>query len=121
MAVLTFDPARGNFIEAEGQASWFMATFEDGRTYVVPDRCPHRGGPLRLGTTDTAGQAVSCPWHDNAVSVRWLRKQALPLIRRQGGSWTVIVPENVGPTRMTQRTVLLVDTAKNPDRETRTS
>jgi nitrite reductase (NADH) small subunit len=93
MAVVTFDPSRVNFIESEGQAGWFMAPLSNGCVYVLPSRCPHRGGPLHLGTIDPTGKSLICPWHDNTVSVRWLCTHALPLVKRQGGPWTVIAPD----------------------------
>ena len=79
----------------------------DGSVYLLPAGCPHRGGPLRLGTIDTEGQAVLCPWHDNPVKIRWLRNRALPLIQRQSGPWTAIVPESAGASRPVRRAVIL--------------
>jgi hypothetical protein len=107
MAVLTFDPSRVNFIEVEGGGGWFLTVLGDGAAHLLPTRCPHRGGPLHLGTIDPKGEAVLCPWHDNPVRVRWLQKNALPLIRRRGGLWTAVVPDSAGDPRAVRRAVLV--------------
>jgi len=36
--------------------------------YLVPNRCPHRGGPLKFGRLNAAGDLV-CPMHGNAFSI----------------------------------------------------
>lgn len=35
----------------------------NGRTYLVPQACPHRGGFLRLGTLDAQRGTLTCPLH----------------------------------------------------------
>ena len=47
--------------------------------YLVLNKCPHRGGPLKLGFLDADDRLV-CPLHKNAFSVDWLI--ALPTTRR---------------------------------------
>ena len=42
-----------------------------GELYLVPNRCPHRGGPLKFGRLDAAGELV-CPMHGNAFSIESL-------------------------------------------------
>jgi nitrite reductase/ring-hydroxylating ferredoxin subunit len=39
-----------------------------GELYLVPNRCPHRGGPLKFGRLNAAGELV-CPMHGNAFSI----------------------------------------------------
>jgi nitrite reductase (NADH) small subunit len=60
----------------------------DGELYLVPNRCPHRGGPLKFGTLNAAGELV-CPMHRNAFSIEslianpaTLRLTAAPQIER---------------------------------------
>jgi nitrite reductase (NADH) small subunit len=36
--------------------------------YLVPNRCPHRGGPLKFGYLDDAERIV-CPMHGAAIPV----------------------------------------------------
>jgi nitrite reductase/ring-hydroxylating ferredoxin subunit len=43
----------------------------DGELYLVPNVCPHRGGPLKFGTLNAAGELV-CPMHHNAFSIQSL-------------------------------------------------
>lgn len=40
----------------------------DGQLYLVENKCPHRGGPLKLGFVDECDRIV-CPWHRNAISI----------------------------------------------------
>ena len=39
--------------------------------YLVPNVCPHRGGPLKFGRLNAAGELV-CPMHYNAFSIESL-------------------------------------------------
>ena len=39
-----------------------------GRLYLVPNRCPHRGGPLKFGFVNARDQLV-CPLHGNAIEI----------------------------------------------------
>ena len=41
---------------------------KDGELYLVPNACPHRGGPLKFGRLNAAGELV-CPMHGNAFSI----------------------------------------------------
>jgi nitrite reductase (NADH) small subunit len=43
----------------------------DGELYLVPNVCPHRGGPLKFGRLNAAGELV-CPMHGNAFSIESL-------------------------------------------------
>ncbi|WP_309606092.1 Rieske (2Fe-2S) protein [Phenylobacterium sp.] len=40
----------------------------DGELYLAPNRCPHRGGPLKFGRLDAAGDLI-CPMHGGAFSI----------------------------------------------------
>jgi len=42
-----------------------------GELYLVPNVCPHRGGPLKFGRLNAAGELV-CPMHGNAFSIQSL-------------------------------------------------
>jgi nitrite reductase (NADH) small subunit len=39
--------------------------------WLMPNHCPHRGGPLKFGRLNAAGELV-CPMHGNAFSVESL-------------------------------------------------
>ena len=46
---------------------YFLLSSE-GELYLVPNRCPHRGGPLKFGRLNGAGELV-CPMHGAAFSI----------------------------------------------------
>lgn len=82
--------------------------FVDGRPLVVARdasgsflmgaRCPHRGGPLQLGTLDEATGCVVCPWHGTAHRVRSRRLARTPIVRRGDMVTAVLAPqEDVEP------------------------
>lgn len=51
-------------------------------SFVLPARCPHRGGPLHLAEFIAGSTQLRCPWHGRATSVtRWLR-EGIPAVRR---------------------------------------
>jgi nitrite reductase/ring-hydroxylating ferredoxin subunit len=45
-----------------------------GELYLVRNACPHRGGPLKFGYVNEAGEIV-CPMHHNAFSIEGLIAQ----------------------------------------------
>ena len=51
----------------QGGVEYFLLS-ADGELYLVPNRCPHRGGPLKFGRLNAAGELV-CPMHGNAFSI----------------------------------------------------
>jgi nitrite reductase (NADH) small subunit len=46
-----------------------------GRLYLVPNRCPHRGGPLKFGYLNERDELV-CPLHGGAFAIDALLKGA---------------------------------------------
>jgi nitrite reductase/ring-hydroxylating ferredoxin subunit len=40
-----------------------------GRSYRVPDSCPHRGGRLRHGTINAQRRTITCPLHGSTFSL----------------------------------------------------
>lgn len=59
--------------------------------FVLPARCPHRGGPLHLATFEPQGNRLVCPWHGRATSVTKAIKAGIPAVRR-GGRVTAVLP-----------------------------
>ncbi|MFG2910290.1 MULTISPECIES: Rieske 2Fe-2S domain-containing protein [unclassified Kitasatospora] len=57
---------------------------------VLPASCPHRGGPLNLGTPDPTGRRLVCPWHERGSSLSRLRRQ-VPAVR-SGDTVTAVLP-----------------------------
>ena len=46
----------------------------DGTLYLVANRCPHRGGPLKFGFINDHGEIV-CPLHEGAFPIATLIAQ----------------------------------------------
>jgi nitrite reductase (NADH) small subunit len=47
----------------------------EGLLYLIPNRCPHRGGPLKYGFLNAQGELV-CPMHGNTFAIRSLIRRA---------------------------------------------
>jgi nitrite reductase (NADH) small subunit len=60
-------PGEGrNFIVAGSEIAVFHT--RDGGVFAIGARCPHRGGPLADGLTDS--ETVMCPLHERIFSLR---------------------------------------------------
>lgn len=57
---------------------------------IVGGRCPHRGGPLALGSYECRDRQWRCPWHGHKQAVTEMLANALPAIRR-GDHWLVAI------------------------------
>jgi nitrite reductase (NADH) small subunit len=68
---------RGNCAELDG-VPYVYASTEVG-DFVLPARCPHRGGPLHLAKLEAESYRLICPWHGAA---RRLARHGLPAVRR---------------------------------------
>jgi nitrite reductase/ring-hydroxylating ferredoxin subunit len=78
--ILRFQRDLGNLVEF-GDRSYFLHRDRDGAYVLIRARCPHRGGPLFLGTVqDGAAESIRCPWHDSVVSVKAMQKKAPPMV-----------------------------------------
>lgn len=79
MLMLEFDSERYNYICLDGEP-YFVFKLPGGRMAVLPDRCPHRGGPLHLGTSDCKKYTLTCPWHETVFLQRALMRKAIPAV-----------------------------------------
>ncbi len=79
--MIELDLRAANVFEVGGR-SYFVVETRPGRVVVLPDACPHRGGPLRLGTYDPARCVLECPWHGTRFPLAWLLARAVPCVRR---------------------------------------
>jgi nitrite reductase (NADH) small subunit len=52
---------------------YFLLGHQDA-LYLVANRCPHRGGPLKFGFINAAGEVV-CPMHQGAFPIERLIAQ----------------------------------------------
>lgn len=60
-----------------GGKEYFLLGHQDC-LYLVLNRCPHRGGPLKYGFINDCEEIV-CPIHHNTVSISWLLRQPTTL------------------------------------------
>jgi Rieske [2Fe-2S] domain len=75
-----------------------------GKTMLVPDHCPHRGGPLRLGWWDHRTGRLVCPWHENKIPQAHFQRSGIPLLISGATARAVVdVPAQtrVVPTKVT--------------------
>ena len=81
MPVVTFAvEGRENCVTA-GAESYMYARTAHG-SFVLPVRCPHRGGPLNLAAFEPGRTRLLCPWHGRATSVTKAIKAGIPAVRR---------------------------------------
>jgi Rieske [2Fe-2S] domain len=105
MRVATLDAREHNTLFL-GDDRYFV--FEDeGRLFLVEDRCPHRGGPLSLGRRSADDQRVVCPWHGSRITCAFLRRRSVPIVRR-GNEITAYLPDGNGggPVFLAKRRIL---------------
>lgn len=53
----------------------------DKKRFAVPDKCPHRGGPLSLGTFCQNTNSIKCPWHESQIKISTLIKNSISAVR----------------------------------------
>lgn len=56
-----------------GGEEYFLLGYQEA-LYLVPNRCPHRGGPLKFGFVDGEDRIV-CPLHHTAFPIAMLVAQ----------------------------------------------
>lgn len=83
----TFDRSEGQLLTL-GRHRFFIFSDPEGSEHIIPDRCPHRGGPLSMGSWDAETCKLTCPWHNRSWPASTLIKKELPTIR-VSGKWTV--------------------------------
>lgn len=72
---------KNKYVLINKQRYFFL--LENSKRYVIPDKCPHRGGPLSLGNICRESQTLQCPWHDNIFTIINLIKKNVTAIRIQ--------------------------------------
>jgi nitrite reductase/ring-hydroxylating ferredoxin subunit len=93
--VLRFQRDTANLIEL-GDRSFFLHRDRAGAYVLIRAHCPHRGGPLFLGTVlDGPAESIRCPWHDSVVSVKAMQRKAPPMVVN-GSECRVIVGDDAG-------------------------
>lgn len=62
-----------------GTAEYFVRRVR-GAVRVLRSRCPHRGGPLRLGRWE--GDEIVCPWHQTRTRAHRCIERRMPSVWR---------------------------------------
>lgn len=57
---------------------YFLLSYRD-TLYLVRNRCPHRGGPLKFGFINDNDEII-CPMHHNAFPIAGLIKHASTIV-----------------------------------------
>ncbi|OGT37400.1 MAG: hypothetical protein A3F11_07225 [Gammaproteobacteria bacterium RIFCSPHIGHO2_12_FULL_37_14] len=91
MKILHFDSKEYNFITID-KNKYFIFKGINGKNVIIPDHCPHRGGPLHLGKWDEKKEAIICPWHRIACKKQYLIHNGLPAVR-VGTDWHVLIDQ----------------------------
>lgn len=98
------DPRKANLLEVGGQRFFLFRTGRE--VLLIADACPHRGGPLHLGRWDSHADAIHCPWHSRRITLKHLRKDAIPLIFRRDEAVAVFPDDPAAIVRMRGRVIL---------------
>jgi nitrite reductase (NADH) small subunit len=102
MPVMTVKLHEVNFLA--GAARSYALVAVAGELLFIDAQCPHRGGPLHLGSVDRDARGrhgMRCPWHGTFVPIARLRKTSLPMVvRPHTGEAAVIVPPGSDLTAM---------------------
>jgi nitrite reductase (NADH) small subunit len=64
-------------------------------SFVLPARCPHRGGPLHLADLEHDKPRLVCPWHGRRSSIGRCINRGIPTSRR-GELITAVFPHPSG-------------------------
>lgn len=80
MRVLQFSSREANCVQVGGDP-YFLYAPEGHPPLLCGDRCPHRGGPLHLGTADPHRGRLVCPWHETVFTRRALERRSAPMVR----------------------------------------
>ncbi|MFK7866633.1 MAG: Rieske 2Fe-2S domain-containing protein [Alphaproteobacteria bacterium] len=77
-----------------GKSRYFLYP-DPQRPMVLNAKCPHRGGPLHLGTFDCANHSITCPWHRIKYKQKQLERSSMPAVR-VGSTIRAFVPDEDG-------------------------
>ncbi len=79
MLVVDLDRDDHNYVMV-GDEPFFLFETASDKAVICPDRCPHRGGPLHLGTRDCGTHALTCPWHHMVFMEGALVRRGVPSV-----------------------------------------
>ncbi|MDR3514732.1 MAG: Rieske 2Fe-2S domain-containing protein [Azospirillaceae bacterium] len=81
MKVIHFDSRDQNFVTVGDHERYFLLDRPGHAPLMCNDTCPHRGGPLHLGTSDERTGAVTCPWHETTYTRPALERRSPATVR----------------------------------------
>jgi hypothetical protein len=87
MIVVAFDLDHVNLLTVNEER--YFVFEHQGRTCLVSDACPHRGGPLHLAVRACGEEKLICPWHETATRERRVAARNVPMVR-VGSSATAV-------------------------------
>jgi nitrite reductase (NADH) small subunit len=111
MPVLTFAAEGGGNCVTVRNSAFVFARTERGE-FILPARCPHRGGPLHLAVFDDGGSRLICPWHERATSVSRHIKAGIPAVRR-GAVVTAVFPGLPDPAYRVEHLPMSADLSRS--------
>ncbi len=95
MKIVRFHKDEANLVEW-GDQSYFVYRNREGACSLIRARCPHRGGPLFLGSVlSEPVESIRCPWHDSVIPISFIQKKAPPMVVN-GGECCVIIGAGAG-------------------------
>ncbi|MBD8512882.1 Rieske 2Fe-2S domain-containing protein [Photobacterium sp. CAU 1568] len=94
MTVISLDSKKNNRLAVNDQKFFIKRVEHDGKVWVLPSECPHRGGPLHLGKQCEKTGAIVCPWHDNRISMHCIKRSSLPAISNKDLVHVVLPNDN---------------------------
>ncbi|ALJ34435.1 hypothetical protein D9623_13585 [Azospirillum brasilense] len=96
MRVVEFDRTQHNGVLVD-ETHYFLLAHEGHKPLLCSGKCPHRGGPLFLGTGNHKTGSIKCPWHETTFPRAILERQSVPTVI-VGNRVTAVfdVPEDAG-------------------------
>ena len=111
MLVVEFNSLEHNYLTVDEEPYFVLETGEN--FLVTKDRCPHRGGPLHLGTWNHRTKSLACPWHGTCLMEHALNRRSVPAVRT-GANITAIFPvPDETSLKFQKRMVIANDNAEN--------
>jgi hypothetical protein len=102
--VIVMDLSRHNTLLV-GHDRYFVLRSE-GRSLLVHDHCPHRGGPLSLARRTPDERRLICPWHGTRGGVAAVRRTCLPMVRSGDEAVDVLPDDDGAPVSVIRREIL---------------
>ena len=107
---IIIDLDQHNYLSIQDQ-SYFIFEIEPHLYVLLQAICPHRGGPLHLGTCVQKNDRdfIRCPWHDNQFSIERLieHKFSLTLVSERYLALSVDANIDLSEITLSKKPILL--------------